>query len=210
MFLVKVLSHCKCHVAYIYVDGSECTFLCNDGACGGFSVHCEDLRLCTFGSGFSTSNFEEIDCESNSGQYVVTASGDNVLCPDLTYDYSLAEPPALQPQDVVVGSADSVLSAQANDVYGPEDGECYLANECPEAVFESGQTAYCQGYQACQRAQFRPGSYPVCYGVESCTESTFSTNLRCQGKSSCKSGEYTSDADFTMICRGQVLYLRHY
>ena len=197
------------HAVYISTDDSECTFLCNDEACGGFSVHCEDATLCTFGSGFSTSNFEEIDCISNSGQYVVTSSGDNVMCPAVTYDVAPVEPPALQQHAAVVGSIESVLNAHVpDDEDGPADGYCLEAHECPDATFESGY-AQCNGYQACERvtigANTRP--YPECGGVESCIEGTFSKQLQCNAKGSCRWGQYTGQTDFTMGCRAEVLYM---
>ena len=135
----------------------------------------------------------------------MTSSGDNVWCPDVTHDIAPVEPPALQQHDAVLGSADSLLSAQFNEVYGPGDGECYLANECPEAVFEGG-VAWCNGYHSCQKAQLRDGN-GACYGAESCAESTFSTHTQCSGKGSCKSAQYTGEEYFSMACMAQVHYL---
>ena len=196
-----------------FQGGTDCTILCNDDSCDGLTVNCEGNATCHFGVGLTASSFTEIDCVTNSGDYVVTDSGDRVLCPTVPtlagdaldeneeFDISEILENAVNAQRDIVDE----FELTADDV---ADGMCVTESECVGQSFEGGNWANCYGYKTCTDASFTNVSGIQCQGMESCAfgEVTWSGygGTSCNGKKSCQKMQYGNVGDLILWCRGMV------
>merc|ERR1719295_2216195 len=183
-------------------DGTQCKILCNYDSCSGLNVYCYGAT-CTFGVGLHTTTFTEIDCITNSGQYVVTYSGEVVLCPiveGLWMDRYLDFDDSEEIESDVLHQ-----HAMMNGMQLYNSGDCYAERECVGQIFDGGNWAFCFGFEACSHASFSDVVGVQCHGVKACADALFSGGSAvCNGRESCISMIYGYGSDLSVRCGGKT------